>query len=296
MKSKIVDILKKSKLLEKNIDILYEKLYFSGKTNFVSNHEMISMVDEWVSKFDKQYDLIIGIPRSGLLIAALVATKLARPLGTPEGNYWLSKSIQPREVKNILLIDDCVTTGNSLNSASDLIRAKYPNAAIYKGVLFAQNNNTFMVDTYYKVAKGPQIYQWNLMHCKIGPTGFDMDGVLCSECPNDSDEWAYEYFLNTASPYLIPEYEIDYIITSRLEKYRPQTEKWLKDHNVKYKKLIMWDLPDKSMRDGAGTYKSRIIKDLDIALFLESNLQEAEEIWNKTKVWCLCTNQMKMFD
>jgi adenine/guanine phosphoribosyltransferase-like PRPP-binding protein len=45
---------------------------------------MAAYVDEWVKTFDIQYDLIIGIPRSGLLVGCMIATKLAKPLATPD--------------------------------------------------------------------------------------------------------------------------------------------------------------------------------------------------------------------
>jgi hypothetical protein len=59
------------------------------------------------------------------------------------------------------------------------------------------------------------------MHYKFGMVGFDLDGVLCEACSNDKNDACLK-FLSTARLYLIPEYESDYIITSRLEKYRPR--------------------------------------------------------------------------
>ena len=52
-------------------------------------------------------------------------------------------------------------------------------------------------------------------------------------------------------------YEINTIVTSRLEKYREPTEKWLKDHGVKYKQLIMLDLPSAEERRKQGCHDIR---------------------------------------
>ncbi len=268
---------------------------FYRNPNFVSNVDMAADVDAWVKSFETRYDLIVGVPRSGLMIATLIATKLGKPLTTGDNIIWRSKSVAPKPIKNILVVEDCVSTGKSLQAAVDRIKELYPEANVHKGVLYATDRLKSEIDTYFGIINGIQIFQWNLMHYKFGMVGFDLDGVLCEACPNDKDEEVYLRFLSTARPYLIPEYEIDYIITSRLEKYRPQTEKWLKENDVKYKNLIMWDLPDKSDRDGAGSYKIRTINHIQIRYFIEDNVKIAEEIWNNTKIPCLCIDEMRMF-
>ncbi len=263
--------------------------------NFVNNVEMAAYVDEWIKKFDTQYDLIVGIPRSGLMVASLIATSMAKPLATPDKLVWISKSIAPRPIKNILVVDDCITTGKSINTGFDKIREQYPEATIHKGVLFANNDNRWMVDTYCRTLHG-NIFQWNMMHFKIGTVGFDMDGLLCEECPEDTNEDIYLKKISSARPFLIPEFEIDYIITDRLEKYRPQTEKWLKEHGVRYKELVMWNVPKKPERDAAAAFKSGIIKGIDIRYYMESDIKQAEDIWRTTRVICLCTDEMRIFD
>ncbi len=262
--------------------------------NFVNNAEMAAYVGEWIKKFDTQYDLIVGIPRSGLMVASLIATSMAKPLATPDRIMWISKSITPRSIKNILVVDDCITTGKSINTGFEKVREQYPEAVIHKGVLFANNDNKWMVDTYCRTLHG-NIFQWNLLHFKIGAVGFDMDGVLCEECSEGNDEETYLKQMDSARPYLVPEFEIDFIITDRLEKYRPQTEKWLKDHGVRYKRLVMWNVPKRPERDASAAFKSEIIKGIDIRYYLESELKQAEAIWHATRTICVCTDEMKMF-
>jgi uncharacterized HAD superfamily protein len=62
----------------------------------------------------------------------------------------------------------------------------------------------------------------------------DIDGVLCldpTDCQND-DGAAYEKFLEEAVPMLAPTRPIGALVTSRLEKYRGLTEKWLAKHVI----------------------------------------------------------------
>ncbi len=274
---------------------VFEKIQY-GNPSFINNMEMAAYVDQWVRNFDRQYDLIVGVPRSGLLVACMIATKLGKPLATPENIVWTSKSISLKPIHSILVVDDCISTGKSINTAAERIKALYPQAAVYRGVLFASSNTKNMVDTYGASIDGYQIYQWNVMHFKFGPVGFDIDGVLCEECPDLKNEERYLEFLRTARPYLIPEFEIDYIITSRPEKYRPETEKWLKDHGVRYKNLVMWNVSSKPDGNETAAYKSGVIKSTPIKYYVESNTKQAEEIWKTTRKPCICTDEMRIFD
>ncbi|HEY3420756.1 MAG TPA: phosphoribosyltransferase family protein [Methanomassiliicoccales archaeon] len=268
-----------------------------GSPRFVSNVEMAGFVDEWVKTFDVQYDLIVGVPRSGLLIGCIIATKLAKPLATPDGSLWMSKSIHIRPIRKVLVVDDCITTGKSINEAAERIRAKYPGAEVRTGALFANDKNKEMVDSYYTIINGYQLFQWNMMHYKLGPVGFDLDGVICESTPKVSSEDRYLEFLTKARPYLIPEFEIDYIITSRPEKYRPQTENWLKENRVKFKNLIMWNVQkEPSDVESAASFKSKMITESQIFYYMESSIKQAELIWGATRVPCLCIDEMRIID
>ena len=78
----------------------------------------------------------------------------------------------------------------------------------------------------------------------------DFDGVICHDCQpfQDDDGDNYLNFINNAVPrYLTRKVEIPLIVTARIEKYREQTEGWLRRHGVRFRKLIMH--PAKSLRE-----------------------------------------------
>jgi hypothetical protein len=194
-------------------------------------------------------------------------------------------------------VDDCITTGKSINKAAERIREQYPGATVHTGVLFANDKNKGMDDSYHTIINGYQLFQWNMMHYKLGPVGFDLDGIICESNPNHRNEEKYLEFLTEAHPYLIPEFEIDYIITSRPERFRPQTEKWLEENGVRYKNLIMWDAPGRPRGDDeAASFKGRIIKDTPIFYYLVGGIEQAERIWGITNVPCLYVNEMRIVD
>jgi uncharacterized HAD superfamily protein len=117
-----------------------------------------------------------------------------------------------------------------------------------------------------------------------------------SETQND-DGPNYASFLLNAAPLYIPGSRIGTLVTSRLEKYRAETETWLKNHGVAYDKLVMLDLPDMKARQKAnchGSHKANEFKNSKYNLFVESDLKQAIEINKLTKKPVFCTENFQM--
>ena len=93
-------------------------------------------------------------------------------------------------------------------------------------------------------------------------------------------------------PLIIPTVKIGCIVTSRLEKYRAQTEKWLAEHNVEYGELIMLDATaqERSTKGLHAPFKAKIYKEKrDMHLFIESNPSQASAIMEMTHKPVYCT-------
>ena len=247
--------------------------------------------------------MVVGIPRSGLLVASLIALKLGKPLTTPElitkNKYWIRKHVRRKtKMQNILLVDDSITGGKTMKESLKLLRPYNKKLNITKAALIATEKSRGLVDLYYKIIPHPRIFEWNLLHAKKGKLATDLDGVICENCPPgvDSNEELYINWIKTAKPYLIPAFEIDAIISCRLEKYRKETEDWLAKHNVRYKKLILWNIPSKQERKGRNAkYKIEALLKIKPDLFWESSFYEAKQIWKATKIPTLCVAKMTIF-
>ena len=269
---------------------------------FISFREILDCTLEWIKYLPKDIDVVVGIPRSGMFVASVIALSLGKPLTSPElfaeGKVWWTKkkeSQHPIQLRKVLLVDDTIGEGTTFMNAQQIILEKNPNAEIIKASLFSNPTPSVQLDYYFTVlSKGYDRFEWGLMHAHVGITATDMDGILCEECPLDADrdEEKYKEWIATVKPYRIPAYEIDAIITSRLEKYRKHTEEWLRKHGVKYKRLIMWNLPDKKFRTNSAEYKSRELLKLKPEWYWESNFGEAKQIWKKTKIPVLCFDKM----
>jgi orotate phosphoribosyltransferase len=286
------------------LETLYlQKVSLKRQFSFVSFSELMHWTNDWVKTFPQTYDLVVGIPRSGLLVANIIALKLGLPLTTPDNfkndRLWASKLIENRKkYQNVLLIDDSIESGNSMGTAYEFLKSCNKTVNITKGALIATKNSICLIDLFYKTVPQPRVFEWNLLHSKKGKTCSDLDGVICENCPPgiDADEEQYKKWLLHAKPYLIPDFEIDAIISCRLEKYRAQTELWLAKNGVHYKELILWDIATKADRKGNhAQHKIRWLLQIKPVLFIESSLWEAEQIFAKTKIPALCTDKMYMF-
>jgi len=277
----------------------------------VTIDEAVLWTYEWIKSFPCRYDLIVGIPRAGLLIGSVIASKLGVPLSTPDsfsvGIYWSGsrgKTMQNKTFSEILIVDDSVDTGTQIKRAYETIRRCAPDARITRACLMLVSNRSsggferHLVDMYFKVVLRPLLLEWEIPDNRQGTTGVDLDGVICEECPlrTDTNERRYLNWLRNAKPYLIPNYEIDFIVSNRLEKYRPETEEWLRKNGVRYRKLLLWNLESKEERQGRyAENKIEILTVIKPDLFIESEDSQAKAIWTATKIPTICTDKMILY-
>ena len=118
----------------------------------------------------------------------------------------------------------------------------------------------------------------------------DLDGVLC-ENPDESLVHNYLYysnFLRVTKPKSLPPFEVQEIITGRSRRYRAVTEKWLSEHGVLYKELVM--IPSGSLdRRIMAEFKAKVYKFSSATVFIESDLFQARLIFALTGklVYCI---------
>ena len=126
----------------------------------------------------------------------------------------------------------------------------------------------------------------------------DENGVM-NKSLKDIDGEKYIKFISTVKPRVVPTRKIKYLVTTRLEKYRKYTEKWLKKNNIQYEQLIMMDLPSKAERvklGNHGKFKGEQYKRLeDAILFIESNERQAPVIADVSGKDVFCVDNGKFY-
>lgn len=284
--------------------IIYNWRTYSDLANTIRNN---------VCKLPEDIDLIVGIPRSGMIPAYMIALFLNKKVCSVDEylngiELHSGERLHPELVKNnrkVLIVDDSVHSGVAINKVKqkiDINKDKILGDTLYFCAIYAREQSKELVDFYFEKVETPRLFQWNyLNHNSNSKSCFDIDGVLCCdpEAWQNDDGEKYEEFLKNAKPLFIPSYTIKAIVTSRLEKYRKQTELWLKEHNVKYEKLYMLNLPSKEDRirlNAHSTFKSEIYSMLeDTNLFIESNPKQAKEICILAQKPVICVETDEMF-
>lgn len=261
-----------------------------------------------ISILPRDFDLIVGVPRSGMLPANLLALYLNRPYtdihSFLNGHIYKAGArgqfFDIKAFKKVLVVDDSVSSGAAMDKVKESLKDLEGQFSFSYCAVYMVPGKEKTVDYFFEMVPLPRYFQWNIMnHTTLEKACFDIDGVLCVD-PTDEqndDGPLYTDFVLNAAPLFIPGAKIGTIVTSRLEKYRKETETWLKNNNVKYKDLVMLDLPNKEARQKANSHavhKAKTYASSQYILFIESSLNQALEINRITKKPVLCTENFEM--
>jgi uncharacterized HAD superfamily protein/adenine/guanine phosphoribosyltransferase-like PRPP-binding protein len=246
-----------------------------------------------LTRLPRDIDLVVGVPRSGLLVANLFALYLNVPLADAEG-FMAGRTLAsgrrrapadspadspansasdspansasdspdtragttPRR-RSVLVVDDSISSGKQLRAVRERIEAAMPTATITYLAVYATAAGASQVDVVGEIIEKPRCFEWNVLHHdQLDTFCVDIDGVLCLDPTKDEndDGERYERFLQDAIPYFLPTKKVGWLVTCRLERYRQHTEQWLQRHGVEYGELVMMQHPDGQARKLAGNH------------------------------------------
>lgn len=280
--------------------------------NYKTYQDLSHTIRTNIYKLPENLDLIVGIPRSGMIPAYMIALCLNKKacsldeyllgINPHKGERALNEELIA-DKRNILIVDDTIHSGVSLNKVKERLKTKdTSHDIIYFCAIYARDESKLLVDYYFETLSLPRMFQWNYLNISWNSKScFDIDGVLCvdPEPWQNDDGNKYRDFLINAKPLFIPTFKIKALVTSRLEKYRPETEYWLAKHNVQYEKLYMLDLPSKEERirlKAHASFKAEIYKQIeDAEIFIESNPKQAQEIAMLAKKPAICVETDEFF-
>lgn len=263
-------------------------------------------------KIPRDVSLVVGIPRSGLLVANLVSLYLNIPLTDLDSfinGHILSTGFRGKSGAKdafkgrILVIDDSIYSGKALREAKlklkSVIDAGKHNLSFC--CVYVNPGCENLIDIPLVFLDMPRAFEWNIFHhTLLSKACVDIDGVLCEDpdqSENDDGELYLKFILN-ARPKFTPKVKIKALVTSRLEKYRASTEEWLHKQGIVFDELIMLDLPDRATRmkmNNHGEFKAAEYKRReDAIIFIESNRGQAQTIFEISgkDVYCVDTNEM----
>ncbi len=239
-------------------------------------------------------DGIMGIPRSGMTPAAIIATELSLPL-TQVRNDWTERQFSQgnrmgagwNPVRKVLIVDDSLYQGTAMKAAKSIVSGL--DMPYLTCVVYMQPGQEKQVHIFNKVIGSPRCFEWNLWNSWVTKKGvFDMDGVICHDpAVFDDDGPRYQHALENAvlkhrpiRPFMI--------LTHRIERWRKVTEDWLALHGIVPQHLIMAPFDSAEERRNhlpirSGMWKSQWYHDSDAKVMIESHDKWASRIRDHTR-------------
>jgi uncharacterized HAD superfamily protein/hypoxanthine phosphoribosyltransferase len=279
---------------------------------YVSIAELSSQIRSQFHRVPATIELVVGIPRSGMIPAYLIGLFMNRPVldleaflagAAPAHGHTrpLANELRrPLEAAHILLVDDSLNTGDSMRKAVERIRSHGVSAKITRCAAIVVPEQRALVDLSFVVMPHPRIFEWNAFHLHwIENACFDLDGVLCVDpsARQNDDGPRYQRFLEETAPLFKPTQRIGHIVSARLERYRAATERWLRSHGIAYGQLHLMDVAsgaERARRGGHAEHKARVYLETGAALFYESDPAQAREIARLSRRPVLCVGDMSM--
>lgn len=286
---------------------------------YITLSDLSNTIRKNIWKIPRDIDLIIGVPRSGMIAASIIASYLniplididsfingSKPWGGLRAEYFITSHTQTNK---ILVIDDTVSSGRAMNETRKKISNIYNEKQFIYMCVYLEGWGENSVDLYLEdVRKYTEnftkivIYEWNIFQHHpdlMNKCLYDIDGVLCVEPPDERNEEEYIKYIKNATPLFIPRTKIGGIITYRLIKNLDITQKWLKDNGINYNEITMFNANSWDERNNIGIPSEKYKADFygshdNYELFIESSDYQAKkiaEITNKA-VYAVETNKM----
>lgn len=266
---------------------------------FVTLEQFALDIHKLISQLPPNITSVAGVSRSGLYPATMIAMMLHVPLYVVRhhqgdvfsgGNGWRLKEGAQPEDGTMLVVDDTTMTGNSLRRTQHILKDRPGHklyAAVYVNPKAIKKPDLWAVDLPW-----PHLLQWNLFNSVLSDaTALDFDGILCHDCPvnMDDDGPQYQKFLAETRPlHIFRKRSIPLIVTARLEKYRPETEKWLANWGMSANRLVMgpWANNRERAKSDVAAFKAEHFKKFMVTgrtsvgprMFVESDARQAARI------------------
>lgn len=283
--------------------------------NFRSFEDLAATIRRSLPRLPQQVDVVVGVPRSGLtpaLLCALYRNVMATDVeGLLEGRAFAPgvRRSKPKLVRdpaawrNVLVVDDSIDSGKTASVIRERLLTDLPHANVTFCAVYGTARSYPGVDLVLEYCPRPRIFEWNLVHQPdhMRKACLDIDGVLCLDPTKEENDDGPRYaaFLAAARPHLVPTVPVATLVTSRLERYRRQTEDWLHAAGVEFGELCMLDLQSGAERRRLnihGSFKAEVYSSKrDTILFLESEDRQAEQIARLSGKAVICTTTMKLY-
>jgi len=250
------------------------------------------------------FDIIAGVPRSGMIAAGILASHLNLTLASVDRSNGLTifqggVRDSPPSGKKILVLEDSAHSAFFTTWIKDFL----PGYEVKTAAVYAEDHVRGLLDFWGKICPQPRLFSWGFMNCDLLKIAcVDMDGVLCvnpTNHQNDDGPRYIDFLKNTVQNYRPLRRPIHSIVSSRMEKYRDLTSAWLKSHNITYTKLILTNYMSASDRQKDNRYaelKAEYYRSVNCGWMVESDSRQAKKIAEITCKPVICSDTLESYN
>lgn len=250
-------------------------------------------------------EIVVGIPRSGMLPASQIALALGLPLADLHsfcaGRGWkISGGIcgEAAGARRVLLVDDATGFCKAMKGAMASLAEDRPDCTVMTCAVYATAKAAERLDIYFEECPHPRIFEWNWWRSRrLKGCCVDIDGVLCVDPTRaqNRNPGLYRQFLADASPLFLTAKPVHALVTGRKEAYREETERWLRRHGIEYGKLKMLEVRSPRSAEGHAERKAEFYQASPARLFIESSDRQAELIAEISGKDSLCITTRRLY-
>ena len=278
--------------------------------NYRSIADLNDHVLNWCSQLPPDIDLIVGIPRSGLLVGTLLALHLNKPLADVDGllqgrtlgaGNRLHADLQAGSTSlTVLVVDDSVWSGGQMDAVRRRIEAAaVPHRLLY-GAVYVLPSAVGLVDYYYETLGLPRAFEWNIMHHPyLQSSCVVADGILWPEKLKfaETHDSGGPSSLAATAPLFQPSQPIGHLIVQQPGRARAVIEPWLARNGIDYQHIALIDPKQEGPADAAlsrAQSKASLYRQTNAWIFIEPELSQAVLIaqLSKRPVFCFQSRQM----
>lgn len=227
-------------------------------------------------------DLVVGVPRSGVLAASLIA--LHRNLRLMDLDGFLAGgraavgrtaaatvSSSEAPVRHALIVDDSVASGKSMRAVRDRMRRLAPDTRMTFLAIYGSKATHPEVDVVLEQVPMPRIFEWNLLrHNRLTDSCVAMEGVL------------FRDGLHLAEPAMLkPLVPVPHLIVHAPEIMRSDIESWLRDQGIRCGRL--WLCDEGGNENRYNSRKAEIYLQSDCCLFIDGSKRDAAAVARESR-------------
>jgi orotate phosphoribosyltransferase len=241
------------------------------------------LVRDAAGKLPSDIDLVVGIPRSGLLVANLLALHMHLPLATLGGfqrgevlDIGSRFARRPAATRKVLVVDDSVSSGRQLRAAREILKgAAVP---VLYATAYCTPESLSLVDFAFEVLPQPRAFEWNILNGEVLRSScVDLEAIVGA---ND----------DLAAPRTRQfHYPVGHIVSARPESMRAAVEAALRRGDIEWGQL--WLAP---ASDGGDAHLAVTYRQSGASLFITRDLAGARVVAEAAQKPVLSMQAMQM--